>query len=106
MTIKNENSMDVHLNFVKDMSQMFVDFEDLHDSGGGAFDMVFINKTIDLCMFFNNRKSNALFDIIYRIFSDYGDLPKRCPIRRVRNTKKWIFGLNILVQHFLVPFFT
>lgn len=84
MTIRNKIFIDVHLNFLKDISQALVDFEVVHDSGNETYDMVYTNKTIDACMFLENRKLNPIFDIMYRTFLDYGDLPKRCPIRRVR----------------------
>lgn len=90
LTIKNKTIADVRLNFLRDISEMFMDFEVLHDSGDGKYDMVYTNKTIDLCMFLSNRKSNALFDITYRILSDYGDLPKKCPLRMV-NRKLFFF---------------
>lgn len=77
----NENSFDANINILRDMSQPFLDLEVVHD-----FDMVYLNKTIDVCTFLSNRKSNILVDLIYRILSDHGELPKRCPIRRVKQT--------------------
>lgn len=83
MTIRNKTFVDVHLNLIRDISQVFADFEYLHDSGNGKYDMVVANKTIDICEFLNNRKSNALLDIAYKILEESGELPKKCPIRMV-----------------------
>lgn len=97
ITMHNKSALDAYLNVLRDVPQLFVDFEDLHDSGGGIYDMIYMNKTIDVCMFLNNRKSNALLDIFYRTFADYGDLPKKCPIRRV---SKSCFVWSFLIKSF------
>lgn len=83
ITEKN-NTFDGYFNILKDISQLYIDFELLHDSGGGHYDMVYVNKTVDVCKFLNNRKLNVFFDIIYRIISDYCELPKSCPLARVK----------------------
>lgn len=83
MTVTNNTFMDVHYNFIKELTTVLVDFEFLHDSGNGRYEMVFANKTIDLCLFLNNKKSNALLNIAYKILTESGELPKSCPIRRV-----------------------
>lgn len=97
ITIKNRIVVDVHINVLRDIPQLFVDFEDLHDSGDGAFDMVFTNQTVDLCMFLRNRKSNVFFDIVYRMLSDYGDVPKQCPIRKVTRTFYFSFCFRVFL---------
>lgn len=83
ITIRNNTFMDIHYNFLKELTTVLVDFEFVHDSGNGKYDMVFANKTIDLCAFLNNKKSNALFNIAYKMLTETGELPNKCPIRRV-----------------------
>lgn len=84
ITVKNEK-FSGHFNVLKDIPRPFIDVQVLHDSGDGSFDLVYMNKTIDVCMFLNNRKSNVIIDIIYRMLSDYTELPQRCPVRRVKD---------------------
>lgn len=91
VTIKNK-IIDVYFSIFKDIPRPFIDLQIFHDSGNGHFDMVYMNKTIDCCMFLNNRKSNPIIDIAYKMLSDYGELPQRCPIRRVKDSH---FNLNI-----------
>lgn len=79
----NNEWFDANVTILRDMSLPFVDFEVIHDSGNGNFDMVYVNKTVDICMFLHNRKTNILLDVIYKSLSDYVDMPKRCPVRRV-----------------------
>lgn len=83
MTIRNKTFANVHFNVLRELTQLFVDFEYIHDSGDGKYDMVYANKTIDICEFLSNRKVNVLLDIAYKILTESGDLPKKCPIPRV-----------------------
>lgn len=83
LTLKNESLIDAHLIFVKDIPQLFLDLEVNFDSGDGTYSMVYMNRTIDLCTFLNNRKTNPLLDISYRILTAHGGLPKKCPMRKV-----------------------
>lgn len=83
VTIKNNTFFDVHINFLRDISQPFIDLTVLHDSGNGNYDMVYTNKTVDICLFLINKKYNILFDIFYKMMEDYVEMPKRCPIRKV-----------------------
>lgn len=83
LTIKNESFIDAHLLLVKAVPQLFLDLEFAFDSGDGKYSMVYMNKTVDLCMFLNNRKMNPVLDISYRILTAYGDLPKKCPMQKV-----------------------
>lgn len=79
-----DGTFTAHINLLKDLARPFVDFEVVHDSGNGNFDLVYANKSIDVCMFLRQRKLNILVEIVYKVLSDYdADLPKRCPIRRV-----------------------
>lgn len=81
--MKNKTFLDLNLNFQRDISQLFIDLTVLHDSGDGKYDMVYTNKTVDVCMFLINKKLNILFDIVYKLMSDYVELPTKCPIRKV-----------------------
>lgn len=84
---------------------MYLDFEDLHDGNGdGSYDMVYMNKTVDICNFLKNKRSNAIFAIIYRLLSDYGNLPQTCPLRKVHIRLKIIksFVLIAVCIHFSI----
>lgn len=93
--MKNNTHFDVHFQFVQDIAQPFIDLIVVHNSGNGKYDMVYTNKTIDVCKFLINRKSNIFFDMTYKIMSDYVDMPKRCPIRKVPKPKILFFFSSI-----------
>ncbi|XP_037044276.1 uncharacterized protein LOC119080157 [Bradysia coprophila] len=83
ITMKNRTHLDVHINFGRDIPQAFIDLTVLHDAGDDKFDLVYMNKTVDICQFLTNRKSNIFFDIVYKVMLEYAaTLPDRCPIRK------------------------
>ncbi|XP_037034388.1 uncharacterized protein LOC119073186 [Bradysia coprophila] len=84
LTIKNASYIDLTIDILREISQLYIDFEDLHDSGNGTFDMVFMNRTVNICLFLNNRKSNPIFAIMFQMFALHLDIPKRCPLRKKR----------------------
>lgn len=81
--MKNKTHLDVYINFVQDLPQTSIDLTVLHDSGGDKYDLVYMNKTVDVCQFLLNRKTNIFFDIVYKLIRDYIALPDRCPLRKV-----------------------
>lgn len=83
ITMKNKTFMDVHFSFVRNVAQLLIDLVVLHDSGNGTFDMIYTNKTVDVCKFLINKKMNIFFEIMVNIMSDYVVIPNRCPIRKV-----------------------
>lgn len=89
--MKNK-TLDVHINVVREISHLFIDFVLLHDSGNENFDLVYANKTVDYCMFLNKRKLNVFFNIIYNMLADYGEQPKGCPLHKVY--KKELFKFS------------
>lgn len=92
MNVSLENDLlNISVNILRDIYRPFVHFELLYESGQGNYDLVYMNKTIDVCMFLNNRKLNIFFQIMYRILSDYVELPERCPIRRVNSFSNFFF---------------
>lgn len=90
VTTKNQ-SFDMYMNVLSHISPVFIDLILLHASENGSFDMVYTNTTIDLCMFLNNRKANPVFNVVYRILSDYSEFTGRCPISKVRNALIFCF---------------
>lgn len=75
LTVKNQRFFDLHFEIVNDIAHF--------DTGVGIDNMGYISRTIDLCSFLKNRRTNPILEISYRILTARGDLPKRCPIRKV-----------------------
>lgn len=71
-----------YANILKDLSQAFVDIEVLVDSGNEKF-ILRLNKTINVCDFLINKKSNFFIATFYEIIVDHFEVPKRCPIPKV-----------------------
>ncbi len=63
--------------------EIFLHMTVLLDSGNENFDLLYLNKTISVCKFLENKKSNVFLGIAYEATSVYVDLPKRCPLVKV-----------------------
>lgn len=53
------------------------------ESTDGVYDMEFINRTIDFCQFFRNKRYEPVLQIFYRIFAAKSDVARSCPIKKV-----------------------
>lgn len=102
MTMRNDGHFDIHLQFVREIHQSFIDLTVLHDSGNGKYDMVYTNKTVDICKFLIDKKSNIFFDMVYKMMSDYVEMPKRCPIRKVKYIRNFLESMRIAHSHLVI----
>lgn len=95
MTMKMDGHFDVHFQIVRDISHPFIDLIVVHDSGNGKYDMVYANKTVDICRFLIDKKSNIFLDMVYKLMSDYVEMPKRCPLRKVKRRVSRVYARSL-----------
>lgn len=57
------------------------------DSGTGWYDFEVMNRTVDVCQFFRNKRYEPLLQIFYKVLLESGPFPKACPIRKVFGIK-------------------
>lgn len=57
--------------------------EYLFDSDNGKYDMVYVNKTLNIGTFLANRKTRYSFQTFFKLSEKYGDFPKVCMIWKV-----------------------
>lgn len=75
---------DVYVNILKVISQSFVHLTLLVDSGNGNFDLIYLNRTFNICELLANRKINVIMDLTFKVMSQYVEVPKRCPLLKVK----------------------
>lgn len=90
ITILEENKIQYFsgsLNLLQNVNHLFGHYEIRTESSSGTYDMVYLNKTFDLCQLLQNYKTNALFSIAYKIVSNYDKhgLDRKCPLHKVDN---------------------
>ncbi|KAJ6630510.1 hypothetical protein Bhyg_15920, partial [Pseudolycoriella hygida] len=94
----NKKVVNVNVTLLRTVSNPVVGFFVAHDSGKGNFNLVYANRTVDMCTFMKNRKSNVFLEIIFRILTKYGDLPTKCPMHK----KRYEF-LNVTINPETIP---
>lgn len=84
-TVTNVDENSLYVNLKKDLQHPFAQIEFYFDSGNGLFDLKFINETIDVCRFFRDKKYLPVIQLVYKSYSDQGNFPTSCPIKKVSN---------------------
>lgn len=80
----NQNAISFHIESREDILKPVVQIEIyVHSLENGQYDIEVMNRTIDACLFFSNKFHEPLLQIAFRIIQEYGDLPDRCPIKKV-----------------------
>lgn len=87
VTTQNVQNFSVYVNIQKDLPDLFVHITSLIDSGNENFDMIYLNKTLSVCKFLDNKKLNIFLWILFQVASEYVELPKRCPLLKVESHK-------------------
>lgn len=79
------------MNFLQDVSNMYAKAVIKLETSDQIYDLEFINKTINVCEFFKNRRYEPILQLLYKVLNKRQSFPTRCPIGKV----KWEFQ-----QHF------
>lgn len=79
--------MTYYINIKRDVNTASVLTQHVFDAGIGKRNLVYRNVTVDLCAFLSNQRRNNLLRYVYNIAAKFGDLPKRCPFKKVCNRR-------------------
>lgn len=53
------------------------------ESANEVYDMEYINRTIDYCKFFSNKRYEPVLQVFFGIFAAKSDMARSCPIKKV-----------------------
>lgn len=82
-SISTVGSISIHLNFLQDVYNMFAKTVIKLETSDQVYDLEFINKTINVCEFFKNRKYEPILQLLYKVLNKNRSFPTSCPIRKV-----------------------
>lgn len=82
-TLSTSGAMTIFVEVLDEINNVFGQAEVFIDSGTGRYDFEVLNRLVDFCQFFRNKRYEPLLQIFYKIFVENGSWPKSCPIRRV-----------------------
>lgn len=95
-SLSADGSLSFYVKPLIDIDRLFVALRvDICADGSDDFNIDFMNKTVNVCKFFQNRRYEPLLQLTYKIISAKIILPKRCPIKKVLQTANiQIFSLT------------
>ena len=82
-TIDENSKVSLHLNIKRDQTNAFLHVTYVFADKDGNYNLVYTNKTINLCAFLSNRKIDFVLRILFAVGERFGQLPTHCPIRKV-----------------------
>lgn len=93
-------SISLHMNFLTNIFKPYVMAIAYTDSGNNLYDLELFNRTINVCMFFGNKRYEPLLQLAYQVFKrERGvSIPTRCPINKVY-VRNYLLPLN---SHLLI----
>lgn len=73
------------MNALTNILKPYVNLLAYSDSGNGHYDLELLNRTINVCSLFGNKKYDLLLQVVYRILKEQSNIviPARCPIIKV-----------------------
>lgn len=82
-SISTSGAISIYVNILQDISEMNAKVVILIESSSGNYDLELVNKTINVCEFFRNRRYEPMLQVFYKSINKGGNLPKSCPLRKV-----------------------
>lgn len=82
-TVNNEQKFGGYVNIQKVLTDPYIHITVLMDSGNEHFDLIYLNRTFNICEFLKNNKLNVFLAIVHQILSQYVEMPKQCPLLKV-----------------------
>lgn len=76
-------SITIYANLLEDITDIYATVNIIFQSTKGNYDLKMMNKTVDCCNFFRNKKYEPLLQKLYRVMTKTGTFPHNCPFRKV-----------------------
>jgi Protein of unknown function (DUF1091) len=85
----NQSQFDIYLNFLVDIEVMYLEVRIRHYSKG-SYVPSFLNLNVNYCDFLKMKQSVPILEQIYDHLRKHGKFADRCPLKKVRGTRKRI----------------
>lgn len=74
----------LYVEFLNNLRQPFVHTELYFKSDNGNYDMELVNRTIDMCKFFRNKRYEPIVQVVFKLFEGYlTHWFSSCPTKKV-----------------------
>lgn len=83
-TVSTGGSLSFYWNVLEDLPlPLYAKAKVMLKSSSGYYDLEMINRTIEVCKFFNDRKYEPILQVFFKLFIKTSKFPSSCPIRKV-----------------------
>lgn len=96
-TVDQSGRISFYLNVKGDLRNAFVHILFVFDDDGQQ-NLAYSNKTINICSFLTNPRESVMLAIILNISKKFGEMPKRCPLKKVSVNRMMGYG-NSYLRH-------
>lgn len=80
----NAGKFDLYVEFVNTIRNPFMHTGLYFESDSGKYDLEVLNRTIDLCKFYKNKRYEPILQVIFKLFADtLSHWARRCPMTKV-----------------------
>lgn len=84
VTVQDTQHFNANIHIPKEIPVAYAHLLIRMNSDSDTYDLVYLNRTFSVCKFLQKDKINPLIGILHRVLSNAMELPKRCPIPKVK----------------------
>lgn len=84
----SHSQITIYFNVLENLPNVFTNTVLNFESSDGIYDMEMVNRTIDYCKFFRDKRYEPILQIFHKIFLTGSNTPRRCPIKKVRRIER------------------
>lgn len=86
-SISTSGSISFYVNILQDLPNMNSENKIMLETSSGEYDLAMVNKTINVCKLFTDRKYEPMIQVLYKLLTKTSNFPNSCPIRKVISAK-------------------
>lgn len=87
-TFADSGKFNLYVEFLNIIRNPFMHTALYFESENGKYDMEVLNRTVDLCKFYKNKRYEPILQVIFKLFADYlVHWARGCPMHKVRNLR-------------------
>lgn len=79
----SNNEISIYANILEQLPNLYSKLILTFESTNEVYDMESINRTIDICRLFSDRRYEPILQIFYNIFTAKSGTSRRCPVKKV-----------------------
>lgn len=84
LTFAESGKFDVNIEFLDKIRKPFIQTGLYFESDDGKYDLEVLNRTVDMCKFYKNKRYEPILQVIFKLFEDtLSHWARSCPMNKV-----------------------